>query len=277
MIDDFNLILLSGGLYRCDARWTKAARGLDQCYKVYFPVSGEAYLEMNDQCYTLGAERIYFISGFRLKRQICAGQMSVYWMHFVPESLYLRYLLDQFPPVVSWPRLGAGWSEGSFRELCDIFEEPLSEQNRVRPDSSPALDCRIQALLLGLISRLLETLDQGQVRAFQPEYYRLRKAFDFMQTHFRENPSLEEIAGRVGLAPNYFHRCFGKLFGRTPFNFMLEQRLNQARRLLVSTDLSIKEIARAVGYDDSPYFARVFTKHLQVSPSAYRAGRYAES
>lgn len=271
MIDDFNLVLLSGGFYRCDARWSKAASGIDQCFKVYFPVRGEAYLEINDQCYTLAPDWNYFISGFRLRQQVCPEQMDVYWLHFVPESLYLRYLLDQLPPVFSWRRQGAGRLEGSYREICDIFEEPFSGASRVRADSSPALDCRIQSLLLGLISRLLETLDEERVQAFQPEYCRLKRALDFMQREFRENPSLEEIAGQAGLAPNYFHRRFRKLFGMTPFNFML------ARRLLASTDLSIKEVASAAGYHDPPHFSRVFAKHMQVSPSAYRAGRFSES
>jgi phosphoribosylformylglycinamidine (FGAM) synthase-like amidotransferase family enzyme len=50
MIDDFNLVLLSGGFNHCDAAWSKPATGIDQCYKVYFPVSGRAYLEMDDEC-----------------------------------------------------------------------------------------------------------------------------------------------------------------------------------------------------------------------------------
>lgn len=274
MIDDFNLVLLSGGFYRCDTTWSKAATGIDQCYKVYFPVSGQACLEMDDDCYTLSPQRIYFISGFRLKQQICPEQMNVYWMHFVPESLYLRYLLDQLPPVYSWSRRSAA---ASCREIVEIFEKPFTAQSRPRHDTSPALDCRIHALLLGLIARLLETLDQGRVQAFQPEYYRLKAAFDFMQSHFRENLSLEKIAGQVGLAPNYFHRRFRKLFGTTPFNFMLAQRLNQARRLLVSTDLNIKEVASAVGYDDPPYFTRVFTRQMQMAPSTYRASHRWDS
>jgi AraC-like DNA-binding protein len=268
MIDDFNLLLLSGGFYRCDATWSRPANGIDRCYKVYCPVSGEAHLEMNDARYTLTPRRIYFISGFRLKQQVCPRQMSVYWAHFVPESLYLRYLLDQLPSVCSWTRRNAAVS---YREICAIFERPYAEQNRPRADSAPSLDCRIQALLLGLIARLLEKMDQDRMRAFQPEYYRLKGAFDFMQSHFRENPSLATIAGQVGLAPNYFHRRFHSLFGTTPFNFMLAQRLNQARRLLASTDLSIKEVASAVGYDDPPYFTRVFTRQLQMSPTTYRA------
>jgi AraC-like DNA-binding protein len=267
MIDDFNLVLLSGGYYECGAAWSKTATGIDQCYKVYFPVSGSATLEMDTARYTLKPGRIYFISGFRLRQQLCPKQMNVYWIHFVPESLYLRYLLDQLPPVCDWPRQT---TEGSYREICEIFENPSSPQSRPRQDTSPSLDCRIQALLLRLIARMLASLDQGRVHAFQPEYYRLKGAFDYMQTHFRDNPSLQKIAGQVGLAPNYFHRRFTKLFGTTPFNYMLAQRMNRARHLLAKTDFTVKEVAGQVGYEDAAYFSRVFTAQMQMSPSDYR-------
>jgi hypothetical protein len=89
-------------------------------------------------------------------RQLFPEQMSVYWVHFVPGSLYLRYLLDQLPPVFSWARRSAA---ASYREIGEIFEKPFTAQSRPRKDSSPSLDCRIQALLLGLTARLLETQD----------------------------------------------------------------------------------------------------------------------
>jgi len=188
----------------------------------------------------------------------------------VPESLYLRYLLDQLPTVRSWCCSEAGWPAGSYREICDIFENPYSGPNQRRTDTSPGIECRIQALLLALIAKVLETLDEGRVQAFNPEYYQLKVALDFMQSHFRENPTLEEIAARVRISPNYFHRRFRRLFGTTPFDFMLAQRLNQARRLLVATDSNVKEVAAAVGYEDAPYFTRVFTRQMQISPSEYR-------
>lgn len=271
MIDDFNLVLLSGGFHRCDPSWNKPATGIDECYKVYIPIAGRAVLQMQDGSHEIRPGRIYFISGFRLRAQRCPGTMAVYWAHFVPESLYLRYLLDQLPPVCSWSRRRADWPAKALGEISRLFQNPLGAEGGPRTDRSPAIDCRIQAFLMGLISRLLETLDSGRVQAFQPEYYRLKGAFDFMQSHFKDNPPLSQIAARAGLAPNYFHRRFRGLFGTTPFNFMLAQRLNQARRLLSSSHLSVKEVAAAVGYDDPPYFTRVFSHQMQISPSAYRA------
>jgi len=52
---------------------------------------------------------------------------------------------------------------------------------------------------------------------------------------------------------------------------MLAQRLNQARYLLASSTLSIKEVAEAVGYENSLYFTRVFSAQMCLAPSEYRA------
>lgn len=271
MIDNYNLILLSGGFHQCDSSWDKTTGGTDLCYKVYFPVSGRATVETDTEEHSIETGRVYFISGFRLARQHCDHSMSVYWIHFVPESLYLRYLLDQLPPVQSWPHTTAGWPSDSFQEICRIFEDPFNEQNRPRSDSSPATACRIQGLLLTMISQVLRALDTKTIEAFNPRYYQLKPALDYLQNHYRDNPSLEEIADQVHMAPTYFHRQFRQLFGVTPFNFMMAQRLNKARHLLASTSLTVKEVAETVGYDNPLYFSRVFTAGMRVSPSLYRA------
>jgi AraC-like DNA-binding protein len=270
MIDDFNLILLSGGRYLCDPTWTKHASSIDECFKVYYPVSGEACLEMDSGQFPIEAKGVYFVSGFRLRRQACPTAMEVYWLHFVPVSLYLRYLLDRVTPVLRLLPERAGWSTALEQDICKCFDNPFRDQNLPRPDATPAIACRLQGFLLTLVSRLLETLKPEMLREFHPEFLRLKPALDFMHRHYRDNPSLERVAAVAGLAPNYFHRRFHRLFGLTPFNYMLNQRLNQARHLLASTPLSVKEVAGSVGYADQLYFTRVFAHQMQMSPSEYR-------
>ena len=270
MIEDYNLILLSGGHHLCDRTWTRAANGADQCYKIYLPVAGLAELVMSDGRYNIKAGNVYFISGYGLRRQICDSQMDVYWIHFVPESLYLSYLLDQLGPVHHWPRSSADSSVIVDQDICAMFDNPDGELNRPRSDSPLTTACRIHGFLLGLIARLLDKLEHAALHDFHPEYYQLKPALDYMQEHYREKPALVDIARQVHLAPNYFHRRFVQLFGITPFNYMLAQRLNHARHLLMGTSLNIKEVADAVGYDNPFYFTRLFTKTYGVSPRSFR-------
>lgn len=271
MIENYNLTLLSGGFYRCDPSWNKTASGLDQCFKVYFPVSGSATLSMDSGRFKVDAGKIHFISGFRLKEQTCDSHMDVYWLHFVPESIYLRYLLDQLPPVCSWTLQESGWPKRSYEEICRIFNDPESKTNKPQADSSPVSECRIHGLLLNLIAHLLEKTDKDSLRRFDPEYYHIKPALDFINTCYKDNPPLAAIAAKAGMAPNYFHRVFTELFGITPFNYMLAQRMNRARHLLASSSLNIKEVAAAVGYENPLYFTRVFTAQMHVAPSRYRS------
>jgi len=86
--------------------------------------------------------------------------------------------------------------------------------------------------------------------------------------HYRENLTLKNLAG---MAPNYFHRRFKRVLGVTPFEYVTGERLNQARHLLASTRLTIKETADVVGYPDPLYFSRVFSRRLLMSQTKYRA------
>jgi len=274
-MDDLNLILLAGGYARCTPAWNKAQSGIDQCYKVYAPVAGHAAVEMDNGTLDIVPGRIYFISGFRLERQTCPELLDVYWLHFVPASLYLRYLLDQTGATRHWTRRTIRWPKSIHRDIIRIFGEQIlgKATDRLAPprrDVAPSARCRIQSLLLGLISLLLEDLDDAVLHRFHPEFYRLKPALDFMETNFAGNPSLEQVAASVHLAPNYFHRRFTEIFDTTPFEYMLARRLNEARRLLAGSSLSVKEIAGRVGYDDPLYFSRLFKTRMQLTPLAYR-------
>lgn len=268
MIDNYNLILLSGGQHHCDRSWSRKATGTDRCYKVYFPVSGAAALQLGPDKIALRPGQVYLISGYRLTHQYCPKAMEVFWLHFVPESLYLRHLVDQLPAVFHCPRPD-DWSLERLRDLCEVFQNPFSDTNRPRKESSPVADCRVHGILLTLISRALEVL--ADAPSFQPEWQRLKPAVDFMQLHYRENPPLAEIASQVDMAANYFHRRFAALFGRTPFEHMLAQRMDRARHLLASTAMTVKEVTNQVGYEDAAYFSRVFTKRFGITPSDYQS------
>ncbi len=270
MLENINLNLLSGGYFRCDPAWTRSANSLDRCYKVYFPVSGEARLAMESADYKIKTGRVYFISGFRLRRQICPREMEVYWLHFIPESYYLRHILDQLSPVLSWSHTEDGFPSKTYENVCRLFERPFSEQTRPAGDILPATLCRVSAILLNLVALCLDGVDKNAYRKLHPDFYRLKPTLDFMHQHYRENLTLSKMAAIAGMAPNYFHRWFKRVLGVTPFEYILGERLNQARHLLASTRLTIKETADAVGYSDALYFSRIFSKQLQVTPTAYR-------
>ena len=82
--------------------------------------------------------------------------------------------------------------------------------------------------------------------------------------------NFEEEAGRMSVSYSHFRRIFRMLTGYAPTQFLIECRLNHAMKLLTNTALSIREIAHESGFEDEYYFSRIFRKHRQLTPSAYR-------
>ena len=95
-------------------------------------------------------------------------------------------------------------------------------------------------------------------------------SLDFKEKEAREKISLEEVAASAGISSSEAGRCFQKYYGKAPVEYVIEYRLNQARRLLESSDLSVKEIGFECGFYDPSYFSRIYRRHFGVTPGNYR-------
>ncbi|WP_281885147.1 helix-turn-helix domain-containing protein [Paenibacillus sp. YYML68] len=82
--------------------------------------------------------------------------------------------------------------------------------------------------------------------------------------------SMNELAAECSLSPVQFTRRFKTAFGCTASDYVRELRLAESKRLLTETSLTIEQVAHRSGYDNGFYFSRVFSRHIQMSPSEYR-------
>lgn len=257
--------MMSGGRFLCTPDWNRDADSSDKCFKMYAPLSGSARLLIDGKCHVIEAGNIYFISGFMLNRHECDHEMDLYWVHFSPQSLHLRYVLDHADSFHCWNSAEAPFTPKSLEIIPRLFNDSGSDRPTLRIDHPDSDTCRVQSILLYMLADLLKNpvmIDYS--------FERLEAAINFMNANYRETPSLKEIAQKSNLAPNYFHRLFKKMFGTTPQNYMTRRRMDEARQLLSTTQLSVKEVADHTGYDNEFYFSRTFKKHINVSPSHFR-------
>jgi len=87
---------------------------------------------------------------------------------------------------------------------------------------------------------------------------------------------VEQMASLAGLSVPHFFRCFQKATGTTPIRFLRQERISQAKRRLLESRDSIKEIAEQVGYSDPFYFSRDFKQHTGTSPAQFRKRELGE-
>lgn len=100
----------------------------------------------------------------------------------------------------------------------------------------------------------------------------LRAPVDYISQHFASPISVEALASACNMSVSALERRFRKHLGKTPRQYIVEVRLDNARQLLLDTDKSIGTIALETGFADHSHFTRAFTRHFGLPPRAARAG-----
>jgi AraC-like DNA-binding protein len=103
--------------------------------------------------------------------------------------------------------------------------------------------------------------------ALHPAVLRVKQLLD---QRFHERWTLRRLADQVGLAPAYLAELFVSQLGQPPHRYLNERRIDRARQLLESSDLTITALAFSLGFSSSQHFARVFRQLTGTTPTAYR-------
>lgn len=98
----------------------------------------------------------------------------------------------------------------------------------------------------------------------------------YMLQNYTEHISLQNISVHCSLSRNSIVNIFKKTYGKTPYRYLTDYRLNRASEYLVSTRRSLSTIANDVGFEDYTVFYRAFVDKYGISPRDYRAIKQAE-
>ena len=106
--------------------------------------------------------------------------------------------------------------------------------------------------------------------AVSPLLKRMERVKTYMDEHFNDAISLESLAESACVSQHHFLRVFKKVYGATPYKYLVQKRLRAARELLLQSGMTITEISSKVGFQSVDGFYRVFRRHYKCSPSEYR-------
>ena len=159
----------------------------------------------------------------------------------------------------------------SFHNCC---EEIALEQKRNDPASALMIKCLVMKLIVLLLKERHIHADGHARHDFSLEKYEKTNIVDaivtFMNENYMQPISLARISENAYLSPVYISRVFKELMGEAPINYLIRVRLAKACEMMQqSPDISIRQVAAAVGYDDAYYFSKLFKKHYGVSPREY--------
>lgn len=230
-------------------------------YDLILVQCGCLFLGEEDMQWALGAGDCVVLlpDAYHYAVQGCQEETSFYWLHFqsaassaagndsishniklprhgpipYPEQAY--QLFDSLHLLATEPRSTAFWREQTlFIELLELLDPSRSDQEQ---------------------SRVRKVAEQVE---------------SYIKMHYREPISNARLSSDLHFHYNYLTRCMKESHGVTPTEYLLQYRLDQAKRLLLTTQWSMARIAEHVGFQYPPYFSRRFSARFGLSPLQFR-------
>lgn len=165
-------------------------------------------------------------------------------------------------------------------EMVEFLAESTREKDILRKirqlsamQSQGNVEFQTRNLLSEIWLLLLEEIqnrDFGSRGVSQANQERIQHMLSYIHEHYGERIRLEEIAAAGMVSGRECLRCFQTCIHKTPFEYLLEYRVEMAERLLKNTRLSVTEIALETGFSSAAYFGKIFRKNKGKSPGAFR-------
>ena len=189
------------------------------------------------------------------------GECRSRWAHFnitLFDSIDVLHLIDT--PCILPAKVG--------QQLGDLCQS-LAEINQEPPGIAAA--CRRQQVGFQWLDCLLQVSPpEENLRDVVQGLLRIAPVMKFLQEHFADHFTREDLARLVNLSPTRFHFVFKEIMGTSPMHYVQQFRISKAQHLLWHTSFGVAEIAFKVGFTDPFHFSRIFKNRTGKSPLSYR-------
>ncbi|MFB9324516.1 helix-turn-helix domain-containing protein [Paenibacillus aurantiacus] len=153
---------------------------------------------------------------------------------------------------------------------------PLLRSLRSHPGDALEIEEKLHAMLQSLLmihSRVRDDMQKlPSLRASTREelYRRIHIGHDYMSAYYDQEIELSDIARAACLSTNHFLRNYKSLFGCSPRQYIVERRLQEAKRQLLATDKTVTDICLSVGFQSTGTFTNLFTRRFGEAPVRFR-------
>ena len=234
-------------------------------YHLHVVVSGKGTLTVGDTSYAIHGNQIFLVK---------SGEESYYQADQEDPWYYCWVSFTGTEAEDYVNNIGFGGDEHVLdcyidkQDLLNTCSRLLSCQ-----EPTPAHDMRRNGCALEFLSYMLENISRkdsadNYQQGNSSELY-VEHALEQIHLHY-DDIRIADIAEMVGINRSYLTSIFKKKMGISPQKYLLQYRLNMASHLLKTTNLSIQEVARRVGYDNPLTFSKMFHNTYGESPSNYR-------
>jgi AraC family transcriptional regulator of arabinose operon len=254
-----------------------AYRHVADRYEVMTVISGVSWMELPDGPVALNPGDLLFIEKGVEHTELLPDPPEPYtalWCHFRRNHVLLGY--THFLPDTGW----------RLREQLDLYGRTDVESIAVAIASELATrEPGWEVCTRGLLQYLFWIVIRRAMRSHESDFSASESPALRTDSHTWEvvrsvlaqceldtgaRVDLRHIAATIGYSPSYLSRLVSRHLGRSLSRHLHERRMDRAKALLESGDLSVREVAAALRYEDPAHFSRAFTRAFGVSPRTYR-------
>lgn len=206
--------------------------------------------------YVIAFDPIYHES-----RQNCYRSEIPYWIFdentFIPDEGYFNHLPDRY-------------NTAKFSVLEPLFANIVQAFMSGKENNQPYLKANLLKIISIIDAELGVNPRNIEKRTIRNNYDKIISCKEYIDNNLGDKFTLEMLAKRCGLSRNFFCRIFKETLGSTPFEYIIENRMILARKLLTTTNISIEQISTICGFEDIAYFYRLFKRYFHTTPTLVR-------
>ena len=224
-------------------------------FEIELPIGSGGMSYINDESHPINENTV-----------ICAkpGQIrhtrlpfKCYYIHMIVNDGYLGDVLTNLPNYIDF--LDTDQIKEIFISLCEHYNTGISND-----------DIFLQSLILKLIYILSE--NSASVVKFTPKSNNrktIERALEYINNNLSAELTLEKLASAANFNTIYFHKLFKASTGKTLHEYVEDQRIKKSVNLLISTDMTLTQIAYECGFSSQSYFSYAFKRRMGTSPRDY--------
>ncbi len=229
-------------------------------HQIIFCVSGRGLLKTNQQQYEIAEGTYFYLKPHETHEYF---KLSDSWA-----TNWILFAGDNISSILS--KLGFANSKTGYyhsnRNIRNLFNDIVITLKS--DDSTKGFIA--SDLLYRLLIELYRSSNQETGLHLSQDAAIIEPIINYINMHFAEDISLDCLAKLVHITPQHLCKVFKERLNMRPFEYITKKRIQESKKLLISQNMTIKEVCKKVGYNDSSYFCALFKKYELISPSYFR-------
>lgn len=233
-------------------------------------VEGEAIHELNGEKYHVGVGDAWIVTPTDFHRITSKKNFTLFNVSFNENTVHTNLLKKS---ILFIPQKIAHFTDEDLNFSLVILEKMLGNYNTTY-QSTDFKKAYYKNLVNSLLFQFGATINKEPKKIIDPSKIQsgnsITKALLYLQIHFNENPSLQQVSRFVGHNKNYFCELFYRQTGMHYSEYLRSLKLDYSKNLLLYSDLSVTEICYASGFTNFSAFLRDFKNGVGVTPTQFR-------